>query len=492
MAAAPATSNSASAEDVSVPLGQHVATPPDPVHSSLMQMVPGPTPIPPQGQFQHPGQWFSAGPSNNVLHSPSGLIPPPSSSALGVNAPIYNSTSPFKPSNMPSPFGPPPPVPVGFNSILQTPSLVPREPQPAAQVLQHPYMAHTSASPFGPPRNPSSMAPQFSSVQANNTSAPFPSTGNQLSSIGITRPLMPSLPQPISSLPQGLLPARSPASAGFSNMASMAPGMLPTHGLNHVASQPVPAITPAPVPAPVRMSGSFVSPTLGSASNPSPGPPMQSAIPSSVSGSVANFTPAKPPLLTPPSSGSFTFQPHQPQSTASQTVPRPSNQFATQNAPPTNPILQTPASHSMPLRLPVPNLTPRPANHGFSRPQVGNHMGQPQSNMSVVPFARNPTGISGPSRLPIFPDASTLAPRNQILQVGPRNFGPVPQMPSLAGPPPTRPGNHVQPQNYAVRINPSFASGGSAPSPGEQQLYDPFSPTSMSIRQQHQGGFPRR
>lgn len=467
MAAASATSNSTSADAVSVPLGQDIATP-DPIRSSLMPMVPGPTPVPPHGQFQYPGHWFPAGLPNNVLHSPSGLIPPPNSSALGLNTPAPISTSAFRPSNTPSLFGPPPGS-VGFNSIIQNPSLFSPERQPPSQVLQHQYMAQTSPGPFGPPRNPL-MAPQFSSVQASNISAPFPSTVNQVSPMGITRPLMPSLPHPVSSLPQGSLRAGTPASAGFSSMTNMAPRMIPTHGLHPVGSQPVPA-------------PSFV--------NPSPGPPMQSGIPSSVSGSVANFTPAKPPLLTSPSSGSFTFQPHRPQNPASLTVPRPNNQHGVQNAPPASSILQSPASQPMPLRLPVPNLT-QPANHGFSRPQVGNHMGQPQSNVPVVSFGRNPTGFSGPSRLPTFPDASTLAPRNHNLQIGQRNFSPAPQIPNLPGPLPPRPGNHGQLQNYAVQTNLSFASGRSAPTPGEQQLYDPFSPTSMTVLPQHQGGFPRR
>ncbi|PON65186.1 Polyribonucleotide nucleotidyltransferase [Parasponia andersonii] len=465
LAAASATSNSASIDDVNVPLGLDAATP-DAVHSSVMQMVSGPRPIPPQGQFQYPGNWFQAGPPNNVSDSPSGLVPPPNSSALGLNT-LQILSSPFRPSNMPSLFGPPPMVPVGFNSILQNPSLVSPQSQSPAPALQYPFMAQKSPGPLGPPRNSSLMASQLSSFQANN-----------ISPMGISRPLMPSLPHPVSSLPQGSLPS-IPASTGFGNMTDKAPRMGSTHGLHPVVSHSVPAPAPAPV------SGSFVSPTLGSAPNPSPGPPMQSGI--SLSGSLTNFTPVKPALLTAPSSNSFTFQPHRPQHPASQMVPRPSNQFAAQNVPPTNSILQGPASQPLPLRLPVPNLSPQPVNHGFPRPQVGNHMGQPQSHMSVAPFARNPTGVLGPSRLSTFPDASTLAARNQILQVGPRNFSPAPQIPNLPGPPPPRPGNHG---NYALQTNLSFASGRSAP--GEQQLYDPFSPTSLPITPQHQVGFPRR
>lgn len=118
-------------------------------------------------------------------------------------------------------------------------------------------------------------------------------------------------------------------------------------------------------------------------------------------------------------------------------------------------------------------------------------MGQPQSHISAASFGRNPSAISVPARLPTFPDTSPAA-RNQNLHMRPRNFIPPPQMPNLPGPFLPRPGNLVQ-QNYPVHTNwsvnnPSFTSGKSASSPSEHLLYDPFSPTSMPIASEQQGG----
>ncbi|KAM1055187.1 hypothetical protein FF1_028772 [Malus domestica] len=54
---------------------------------------------------------------------------------------------------------------------------------------------------------------------------------------------------------------------------------------------------------------------------------LQARVPSSVSGSVPNFAPLKPPMMTAQSPGDFTFQPHRPQNPSFQTVPQPSSHF---------------------------------------------------------------------------------------------------------------------------------------------------------------------
>ncbi|XP_024024464.1 splicing factor 1 isoform X1 [Morus notabilis] len=504
LAPASTSSNSASEDDVNVQLGQDVATN-DLGHSYAIQPVHGPRLVLPQGQFQSPGQWLPSGPLNTALHPPSSFIPSPNSSATPVNNPAHMSTPTFRPSNMYSLFGPPP-LPTGCNSLPQNQSLVSPRLQPPGQYPQHPYMAQTT-------RNPSPIAPQLPPVQAHNISAPLPSTGSQLPPMGITGPSMTSLPQPVSSLPPGSLPVNTPLSAGFINMTQMTPRMVPTNGiypavppLNISTAISVSPLNPPPTypgfpsvlqpqmgPTP-SLSASISStpvpvPVLGSALNPSPGI-------SSVSGSVRNFAPViTPPLPTAPGPGNFTFQAGRPQNAAFQAVPWTGNQFGTQSAP--HSILQPPPSQQ-PLSV-------------FRRPQVGNNMGQPQPQPHMY---RNQTGILGPG-LPTFPDASGVALRNQILQVGPRNFSPTTQMPGYPGALPSRPGSLVPLQNYPVPLqnypvqrmrsetplaqnrqlnhNLSFTSGRSASTPGEQQLYDPFSPTSISIAsQQLQGGIPRR
>lgn len=513
LAAGSAPSDSASGNDIQVPLDQNAATS-NLGHSSAMQPVSGRTPTLLPGQFPYPGQWFPPGPPNTTLHQPSGFLPPPNSSALPLNNHAHMSTTTFRPSNMSSPFGPPS-LPVGFNSLPQNPSLVSPRLQPPAQVLQHPYMALSSRHPFP-------MTPQLSSVQASIVSAPLPSSGIQLPPMGITGSSMPLQPQPVSTLPPGSLPVNTPASAGFSNMSQIPPRVVPTKGLYPVVPEPSivsttlrsnisTAIPVSPMNPPSASSGflsllqpqmglppslsASISPTAVSARALGSAPSPSSGISSSVSGSAANFAPVKPPLLTAPRSGNLTFQPHRPQNPASQIVPWTSNQFGIWNALPANSLLQPPASQP------------------FPRLQVGNNMGQPQPqpqpehHMSVVPFARNHTRILGPG-LPTFPDASSITPRNQMLQSGPRNFSPTSQVPVLPGALPARPGNHFQLQNYPVQMmwpetplaqshqlnnNLSFASGRSASTPGGQQLYDPFSPTTMPIApQQQRGGMPRR
>ena len=448
------------ANDAHFSMGQEVATL-GTVHSSMMQPVHGPIHTTPQGQAQFPGQWFPTGPPNTALHPSPGFIPPPNSSALALNNTGHVQPLPFKLSNMHSQFGPPSVPVVGFNSV-HNPSLVSPQSQPSAQVLQRPYMAQTNPVSSGPPRNPSPMASQLSSVQANNVSAP---------SMGFTRPLMPSLPQPVSSLPPG---ANVPASAGFSTISQMAPRTVPNHGLRPM----VPQSSTTSTPLPSNMSKpTIINAPLALTGFPSV-PPVQSGISTSVSGNVANFASLQTPSQTAPNSGNFVFQPHGPQNPVLQTFPRPnSNQFATLNAAPSNSMMRPPAPQPPSLQFPVQNFAPQSLNHAFSRPLVGNNMGQPQPqpHISAVPFSRNPIRIPGPSVLPTFPDGSG----------GPRNFSQVPNFP---GPLPPRPGNHVPFQQF--NNHRPFTAGRPVSTLGEQ-LYDPFSPTSMPITPQQQGGTRR-
>ncbi|XP_021821408.1 splicing factor 1 isoform X1 [Prunus avium] len=503
------------------------------VNQGIVQPVAGPTQTPPNGQFQYPGPFFSTGPSSTPMNIP-GFIPLDSSRPI-FNNPSYQSTSPFNSTHLPSLFGPPPA------------HVSPRQ-NPPTQVLQHLYMAQTRPGHVGPPRNLSLMSPQPSSVQTN-ISAPLTFMGNrppptgQPSNIG---PFAPSFPQHVSNHPHGPsgsstgwssgVPAPQPGVASMpppsnistANMVSSVafpPGpstLLSSAPVNHAApsftSIPRPqvgipstlAASMLPMPG-VAQPKPFMSPLSGSAPAHSTGPvtslapPLQPRVPVSVTGSVPNFTPPKPPMMTAPSPGDFTFQPHRPQNPSFQPVPQPSSHFAAHNASPARPMVPHPSPQAPSFQLPVQNMTPQLGSDVLSRPQVGDHMGQPPpAHISAVPFARNSTAISVPPRHTTFLDSSPVAPRTPHLPMRPRNFNPAHQMPNFPIPLPPRLGNHIQIQqtypahsthpemprapNQQYSNNLAFASGKPASRPGGQQLYDPFSPTSMSTATQQQGG----
>ncbi|KAF3946723.1 hypothetical protein CMV_027041 [Castanea mollissima] len=523
------------------------------VHQGALQSEARPTQTPLQGQFQYPGLWFPSGQSHSAMHASPGLFPP-NPSAPGLNNYVHLSSSPLNPSNMPSLFGPRPTPMVGFNSILQNPPAVSPRPQPPTQVLQNPYMGgpfghigqHRNLS--MPALQPSSAQPNvsgpfpFTSSQPPPTrplmvSLPQPTSGIQPRSIS-DRPLTPSGSSTVWSAH-----GSASVSLGLSNMGQMAPpnrphpqnpqpgvaSMAPPSNMS-TASLGSPIIFPQPStpqfssnvancpfatphfalnpptqggnPASFSASlhqtqapNSSTNPGLGSAPIPSPSStqpplPLQAGRPNSVSGSTTNFTSIKPPMVTAPSSGDFTFQPHRPQNPVSQTVPtalssQPASQSTLQMQPPT---AQAPSFH-----LAMPKITPQPGNQVFQRPQFSNPVGQPQAPVSAVPYSGSQTP-TGPPRLPAYPNAS-VAPRTPLPQMGPRSFNPAPQMPNLPGPILPRPGNSLQlQQNYPARPNRpeihlapnqqfsntfAFASGKPGSKPGGQQIYDPFSPTSV-------------
>lgn len=463
------------------------------VDQGPVQPATGPTQTPPNGQFQYPGPFFSTGQPGSPMNLP-GFTPMNSSRPI-LNNPAHLSTSPFHSTNLPSLFGTPPaPFP-------------PRQHLPPP-VLQHTYMPQTSPGSLGPTRNLSMMAPQPSSVQTN-ISAPVTFSGSRPPPMGQTSvtAFVPSFPQSASNHPPGSLPdwqltpagssirwstSRPPTSVGFSNNVQMIPGAIPSSApnpLNHLNAAPTftsvlqPQVgLPSSLPMPaLAQPKPFMSPMSGSAPAPSSDlvtsllPPLQPRVPSSASGSVPNLSPIKPPMLTAPSPGDFTFQPHRPQNPAFQTVPPQSNQFSAHNAHPTGPMARPPGPRAPSFQLPVQNIAPQPGNQMLSRPQVGDQMGQPPAHISAVHFARNSAAISVPSRVPLQP-------------MRPGNFNPAHQMPNLPSPLLPRPGNNIQiQQSYPAQlgsnqqfINNPFASGKSASNPGGHQLYDPFSPTSDS------------
>lgn len=482
-------------------------TPPSAINLGLAQPILGP---PPHGQFHsYPTPWFPMGP-------PSGFSTNQNSPPILSN-PVQVSSSPSNASNVPSLFGPRP-----IMAGPQNPSFVGSRPQPMLQG-QRPYMPQPPPLGFmGSPRTPMPNQP--------NVSAPSPFTGNQPLITGAPpnnmRPLAAPLPQsappltflnrPLTSSGWSQPPSGPPVSLGPSNTGQMSRPMVPSPQGSHPMSSgpplnmvnspfrpPAPQLSGAPptrpITAPVYASApqpqmpmrphSSMSPmqpivarpntTFGSTQHSpvaSAPPPPQSGNPGYALGAAPSFTPVKPPSVSAPvplhpSSNNFTFQPHRPQNPVSPVMPRP---------PPQNFPVQQPLTPQTPsFRPAMHNSGPPPAMQGIQRPNFSHPTSQPRAQISTsMPH--------GPPRHQAFqnqgpgPVGPTTTP---VPQMGPKNFGPA-----LF---PPRPGNLVPPQqNYlAMGTRPSsFLApnqqwfGGNRPassSSGMQQIYDPFSPTSV-------------
>ncbi|XP_059430259.1 uncharacterized protein LOC132163899 [Corylus avellana] len=474
----------------------------NPVHLSSSFMNPsnmpslfGPRPIPAAGLnsiLQNPHFLPRPQPPTQILQHPYMAQPRP----LGHIGPLRNpSMMALQPSSAQPNFSAPPPFtgsqppPTRPGPIMG--SLMASLPQPMS-----------SAPPGSMPDRPWTPAGS-SSVWSGGPASASDSASLGLSNMGHMAPHMvppnrshPQNPQPgVASVapPSNISTASLVSPMNFSSRPS--PTQLSGAAANrpigapHFASNPPhqgghPAAfsaslhqTSAPAPAPK----SSVNLVLGSASIPLHG----SGVPNSVSGSAPSFTPIKPPTVSAPTSGDFTFQPHRPHNLVSQAVPTSSRQPAIQSSQQVQlPALQVPSFQSG-----VPKIT-QPVNQVFQRPQFSNPVGQPQAPVSAAPYAQSPTGAH---RLPAFPNAN-VAPRTPLSQMAPRSFSPAPQMPSLPGPMVPRSGNPLQlQQNYPARTRPeillapnqqfgntfSFASSKPPSNSGGQQIYDPFSPTSV-------------
>ncbi|KAJ4839604.1 hypothetical protein Tsubulata_040525 [Turnera subulata] len=458
-----------------------------------------------QGQFQYQNPWFPAISHQGAVNPTSGLISPQTSAPI-LSSPGPSHFSPYNPSTMPSAFGISTVPASGFNSVIHNPSLSPAGPLQPVQVLSNTY----------PPRNLSTLASQPPSIQAN-VGAQHPTTGPSI----VSRPLMPQLVSVSQGLQMSSPVVPSPGTRpllpqpGFpSGPPTLQTSTIPSHlsgALN--AAVPIPQMGSFPTSTPIQSS---ISPLpialsnlahraapISSAMTPTSQTTPQFGIPS-FPGTTANFTPIRSPTAVAPrpqhsSPGDFTFQPQHLQNPASHAVPRLRSDPATQNALP-RPMMPPPAPQGSSFLMSVPNSTPQAGIHVFPRPQIHNDMNRTQAHMPGGPFAGNPTRSAVPLRPPAFPNPSPIAP--PVLQMGSRNFGAIPgPPPNMTGPFPTRPENsmHFQ-QNYLppaprgqfmglnqpFNNNARFASGRPA-NPG-QQIYDPFSPTSVPIVTQQRGG----
>ncbi|XVE78780.1 hypothetical protein DITRI_Ditri14bG0005400 [Diplodiscus trichospermus] len=494
---------------------------------ALNQQVPQLTLASPHGQFQYHNTWFPNGPT-----------------PVNFSAPSLNSSVPAQssPSSLPSLFGPRPAAAAGYNSIIQNSAFVSSSSQLPRQVSSQPYMpqmhplGHT-----GPPRNFLALNPNPPPTQPRILSS-LPFTGSQPQALGLlpgTRPSMPLFPQIAASassrplqeqpkLPTGSSTGWSGTSAclGLSNTGQLAPPA--------VISQVPHPVVPSPVVAssssvPPNMSATFTTgqsvpqvtsvlvnrpPSFG------PGPPLGSSpalsavsnptavsIPMSVPARMqssshvisiaANFAPMNQRAAIAPrpqhsSSGDFTFQPHQTQGTASPMVPRPGSQAANPHALAPRSSVQLQAPQAPSFQFGVPSSAPQPVMQVFPRPQSSNQMGLPQTHLtSPRPLA--------------FPSSGPIANTAPVPQMGLRNFVRYPQTPNMGGSFPSRPGHSLQVQQRYPALptgpgnftspNPQFNRGlfrqSSRPSTTGhstgQQVYDPFSPTSVTGVSQHQG-----
>ncbi|GAU28656.1 hypothetical protein TSUD_159380 [Trifolium subterraneum] len=176
-----------------------------------------------------------------------------------------------------------------------------------------------------------------------------------------------------------------------------------------------------------------------------------------------------------------------------QVVPRPNNQATSQGG------SQEPPSGPWPP--PFGFSVPDQPLQSFQRTQVSNQVDPTQAYGSAAPFGGRPGSVSIPPRHPAFPYAGQPSPRSQVPQMGMRNFIPSPQMPNLPSPGAQRGMHNRQsypaqgtwpdipmPLNQKFGNNPSLASN--RPAYSADQIYDPFSPT--SVAPPHQKGNPEK
>lgn len=478
--------------------------------------------------FQYSGPWSSAIPSHTPVFASSGNIAPPNPSGL-ARTPHFPSQT-LNPASTASTFGAQPvPVP-GFHPIIPNQHFS-MQALPPRQILQHTHL--TQASPLshiGPSRNPSIISVHNLSGPTN--ASPVGQFQTSVSSIPQARSVISPAPIPNQSLtPLGVSSGQNGAtvtvevSVGLSNMGPMAPPAVPPTRpvslhqqpdvafkppLSNMSMVPRPAAfsplqagipsgppsslgtMPVPSPPPTHSSVNHLS---GPVSFPSPGIspslplPQQSGIPNFASGVTPYHTHVKPPVLMSSNSGNFTFQSQRPNADC-QVVSRPNSQATTLGG--------TQEPPSGPWRPPFGFAVPdQPAIQIFPRTQVPNQVDQSQARVSAVPFGGRSGSVSIPPRHTAFPYTGQPAPRSPAPQMGMKNFISAPQMPNLPNPGVPR-SMHIQhnhpaqrtwadipgPLNQKFGSNHSMASG--KPAYSADQIYDPFSPTSVAPPQ-HKG-----
>ncbi|XP_072968127.1 uncharacterized protein [Typha angustifolia] len=375
-----------------------------------------------------------------------------------VAAPHSSLPSPIRPNQVVSPA-----------AIISPPSAL--RPQPSIPVAAggRPSAANF-ASPDSFPSRPSSAVPSFPSMSPHvlPTTSPVVVSSSfgaaQNAPMRMPSMISPRMPSPAPSLHGAPTPAFPQASTPSSSLGAVA------------GRSPAPLSPFAPSEAP-RMSQTAV---------PSPQPPLMTAV--SSSGSMPGFSPLtprttaviSPSIILPrpprPISGDFTFQPLRAQ-VPTATPPGPNNQLVSQiNIP-----IGAPQAPS--FRLATQNSA-QVSNQDF------NQMGLPRT-----------PGV--PPRLPAFSSSNPVRPMPPAVQIGPPSFDSSSLPANLLNTSPARPVQFVQPYQNRSSLNRSnslmipnqhlggnphgYVAGKISSGPGGNQIYDPFSPTSISIAPRKQG-----
>ncbi|CAH9082890.1 unnamed protein product [Cuscuta epithymum] len=385
------------------------------------------------GHFQQ-GPWFPGIPSQSTLP---GSIPSTEPLANPSNTP----PSLLSPQAMVARFGSVPQShPLAFMARSNMPHLLSQQPLPPINPLSAPNSAALHRSQvFRPGTVPSQLQPFANAwnslvVQGGNNAMPT------------------------------ISPLAPPQQGGSSHaMASIGPS--PPLGYLH-GSMPGSAISQQPA-NPLLQSQS-ISPN------------------NSVKGRALNFDAIHPNSMGAPrphqqsGSSDFIFQPHRP----NQVFPRPAD---SQSDPPTNfirpPQLLNHPGHPPPqppsvFRPEIRNSNPLHVMQGF--PEI-NRMVQRQP--TPVGFSAGPTGPSPPAIRPMaFPNSGSQPPVSFSQMQHQRNFSPLA---NPGSPFPPRTGSMMFQQNsnpgMVAHLPHEFRPGNPASgTPGMQQRYDPFSPTSLS------------
>ncbi|KAK4790787.1 hypothetical protein SAY86_031200 [Trapa natans] len=432
-----AAASATAADDKNILNETHTSDPVDSVPSAPQGTVDPFMGIPqpsPQGQFQFPG------PQPQVVSVPSHstILTPPNSSTH-LNTLHQQPSMPLNPTNLPLPYGS---QPGETGSNLHPPNQTP--------FMQNPYVNHHRPSDIRvPPVNPA-----FQSLQPSPS--PFPSS--------VARPILTQGPRPMFSHPN----IASSGSISSTPMANINPpplgfssGPPPPNSLGGPLNRPnpptfFPSSTP-PASQPLSLNnnphgmaiprGNPLNSSLGSGSSQVPSrlpfPPFESGLRS-------NFLPMRSSSAAGPQNpnfGDFTFQPrHQLQ------MPR----FLPPDVGPQAPQFRS----QVPDFQPRPEFFPRPPIQGrFPFPNMGRSMGE----MNSGPSTRLP--YLGQSTFPLGP-GSAMEPRRSLR------------------PPMNQPDMHFPPSQQFNRNLPFIR-----PRPGtrEQQIYDPFSPTSAANMPQRHG-----
>lgn len=438
--------------------------------SNIMQMIPPPVP-----QSSHPIAPQSANPFNaqssmpgtvvgrpllgNAV-PPGNFLPRPSTPQLSTTPINHQATAPTFASG---PHAGAPPMTPTSSLTMPAPPMLTNSVAPSSGALLGP-----SPRPLSMPTLKPAAAPVFSQAPTS-VNASSPSVLGQA----------PSLIQS-STAPMPPVMARGPVSISSSPPPSSA----------GVSAQVMPASQPPLLPSPGSVSGSM--PSFSSMK-----PPMTSS---------AGIQPVPAPKPQRPSSSDFTFQPQRPQLPASQNVPRPTSQAVAQNTPmQPPPAVQLPSAPQAQSFRPAMNNSAPPAGiPSFPRLPTANQMGQPQSSIpppspnSVASFSSNQVIIHPSPRVPSFPNPRPGLPSPPSPQMRPPNFLSAPQVPNPRGHLPIRPGNQLLPTNRPGSLmvqnqQSGYVAGRPVSSPsGGNQIYDPFSPTSIPSGPQQQGGRPVR